>query len=173
MNTGFTYRDLFRDFSSLMASETSFITMMANTSALLYNRLENINWAGFYVLERDILVLGPFQGNIACTRIPVGSGVCGTAVAEERILCINNVHSFNGHIACDTASNSEIVLPVRINNTVVGALDIDSPAFSRFSSEDELGLNKLAVQFGKMAELTDYLKIVSPVSKDRVNKLYS
>lgn len=78
------------------------------------------------------------RGNIACARIPVGSGVCGTAVAEERILCINNVHSFNGHIVCDTASNSEIVLPVRINNTVVGALDKDSPAFSRFSSEDEL-----------------------------------
>ncbi|HBV1855705.1 TPA: GAF domain-containing protein [Klebsiella pneumoniae] len=88
--------------------------------------------------RRISLFLDHSWGNIACARIPVGSGVCGTAVAEERILCINNVHSFNGHIVCDTASNSEIVLPVRINNTVVGALDIDSPAFSRFSSEDEL-----------------------------------
>ncbi len=128
MNTDFSYRDLFRDLSSLMAGETSFVTMMANTSSLLYNRMENI-----------ILCAGEgypcswtIPGNIACARIPVGSGVCGTAVAEERILCINNVHSFNGHIVCDTASNSEIVLPVRINNTVVGALDIDSPHFPVF-----------------------------------------
>ena len=117
------------------------IANLANASALLYEALDNINWAGFYLLEReDLLVLGPFQGKTACIEIPVGKGVCGTAVAENRILRVDNVHEFPGHIACDSASRSEIVLPVRKDGKIIGVLDIDSPLFDRFSKEDEEGL---------------------------------
>ena len=117
------------------------IANLANASALLYEAMDNINWAGFYLLEReDLLVLGPFQGKTACIEIPVGKGVCGTAVAENRILRVDNVHEFPGHIACDSASRSEIVLPVRKDGKIIGVLDIDSPQFERFSKEDEKGL---------------------------------
>ncbi len=117
------------------------IANLANASALLYEALDNINWAGFYLLEREnLLVLGPFQGKTACIEIPVGKGVCGTAVAENRILRVDNVHEFPGHIACDSASRSEIVLPVRKDGKIIGVLDIESPLFDRFSKEDEEGL---------------------------------
>ena len=109
---------------------------LANTSALLYERLTDINWAGFYLLEDDTLVLGPFQGKIACVRIPVGRGVCGTAVARNQVQRIEDVHVFDGHIACDAASNSEIVLPLVVKNQIIGVLDIDSTVFGRFTDED-------------------------------------
>lgn len=112
MNKAEFYADLNRDFNALMAGETSFLATLANTSALLYERLTDVNWAGFYLLEDDTLVLGPFQGKIACVRIPVGRGVCGTAVARNQVQRIEDVHAFDGHIACDAASNSEIVLPL-------------------------------------------------------------
>lgn len=112
MNKTEFYADLNRDFNALMAGETSFLATLANTSALLYERLTDVNWAGFYLLEDDTLVLGPFQGKIACVRIPVGRGVCGTAVARNQVQRIEDVHAFDGHIACDAASNSEIVLPL-------------------------------------------------------------
>ena len=114
MNKTEFYADLNRDFNALMAGETSFLATLANTSALLYERLSDVNWAGFYLLEDDTLVLGPFQGKIACVRIPVGRGVCGTAVARNQVQRIEDVHAFDGHIACDATSNSEIVLPTSI-----------------------------------------------------------
>ena len=119
------------------------ITLYANISALLYESLTEINWAGFYLMRDGELILGPFQGKPACTRIPVGKGVCGTAVQEARIIRVEDVHAFPGHIACDSASASEIVLPIRKNGTIVGVLDIDSPIMGRFSEEDEKGLQEI------------------------------
>lgn len=113
---------------------------LANAAALLWQTLPDINWAGFYQLQADRLILGPFQGKPACIQIPVGKGVCGSAVAENRIQRVENVHDFPGHIACDSASNSEIVLPLYCQGEIWGVLDIDSPAVNRFSSEDEAGL---------------------------------
>lgn len=119
------------------------VTLYANISALLYEALEYVNWAGFYLLREGELQLGPFQGKTACTRIPIGKGVCGTAVREERIQRVEDVHAFPGHIACDCASESEIVLPIRKDGEIIGVLDIDSPVKGRFSKEDEIGLQRL------------------------------
>ena len=119
------------------------ITLYANISALLYDALDSLNWAGFYLMRDGELVLGPFQGKTACMRIPVGKGVCGTAVKEDRVIRVDDVHRYKGHIACDCASNSEIVLPVRKNGQIIGVLDIDSPVLSRFSQEDEEGLEQI------------------------------
>ena len=116
------------------------IANLANASALLWQELPNLNWAGFYLLEGDTLILGPFQGKPACIEIPVGKGVCGTAVKENRTLVVPDVHQFPGHIACDCASNSEIVVPICKNGEIIGVLDIDSPLFDRFSEEDRVGL---------------------------------
>lgn len=141
MNKKAFYEDLNRDVRALLAGETSFLAALGNCSALLFERLEGVNWAGFYLLtEPNTLVLGPFQGKIACVRIPVGKGVCGTAIAEDKIQLVEDVHAFPGHIACDAASNAEIVIPLKVNGTVVGVLDIDSTVYSRFDSEDEAGL---------------------------------
>ncbi|MBR3383158.1 MAG: GAF domain-containing protein [Clostridia bacterium] len=120
------------------------IANLANASALLFENLGGVNWAGFYFIEGDILVLGPFQGKPACIEIPMGSGVCGTAAAENRTLVVENVHEFPGHIACDCASNSEIVVPLRREGRVIGVLDIDSPEFGRFTEEDRIGLEGFA-----------------------------
>ena len=116
------------------------ISNLANTSALLWEALTDINWAGFYLMQEDRLVLGPFQGRPACVEIPVGKGVCGTAVERDEGLLVKNVHEFPGHIACDSASNSEIVIPMHKGDTVIGVLDIDSPSFARFDEEDKEGL---------------------------------
>jgi GAF domain-containing protein len=113
---------------------------LANASALLWQHMPDINWVGFYKMTDGILVLGPFQGKTACVRIPVGKGVCGTAVAEEKTQLVYDVHDFPGHIACDCASNSEIVVPIRKNGEVIGVLDIDSPVKNRFTQEDQEGL---------------------------------
>ena len=113
---------------------------LANAAALLYHTLPDLNWAGFYLLEGDVLELGPFQGKPACIEIPVGRGVCGTAVAEERTQLVYDVHRFPGHIACDSASNSEIVVPIRAGGRIVGVLDIDSPCVGRFTEADQAGL---------------------------------
>ena len=113
---------------------------LANASALLWDSLEDINWAGFYKMENGALILGPFQGKPACIRIEVGKGVCGTAVAENATQRVADVHAFPGHIACDSASNSEIVIPIRVDGKVWGVLDIDSPSFHRFSPGDQTGL---------------------------------
>ena len=116
---------------------------LANASALLWQEMPDINWVGFYKMTEGALVLGPFQGKPACIRIPVGRGVCGTAVAEDRIQLVYNVHDFPGHIACDSASNSEIVLPIHVNGEIWGVLDIDSPNIGRFTEDDQTGLEQI------------------------------
>ena len=118
------------------------IANLANASALLYNAMEDINWAGFYLTEGEKLVLGPFQGKPACIEIPFGKGVCGTAAAEKKTQLVKNVHAFPGHIACDCASNSEIVVPIFRDGEVAAVLDIDSPVFGRFNEEDQTGLEE-------------------------------
>lgn len=120
------------------------IANLANAAALLWHTLPDINWAGFYLLEGETLILGPFQGKVACVQIPVGRGVCGTAVAENRTQLVPDVHAFPGHIACDCASNSEIVVPLRKNGILIGVLDIDSPLFARFTEIDKTGLEAFA-----------------------------
>ena len=158
------YADLNRDFKALMAGETSFLATLANTSALLFERLTEVNWAGFYLLEGETLVLGPFQGKLACVRIPVGRGVCGTAVATNQVQRVEDVHAFDGHIACDAASNSEIVLPLVVKNQIIGVLDIDSTAFSRFMSEDEPGLREQTTNLENVLAATDYQKFFASVA---------
>lgn len=128
---------------------------LANASALLWQELPEINWVGFYERNDGCLVLGPFQGKPACIRIPVGKGVCGTAVAENRVLRVENVHDFPGHIACDGASNSEIVLPLYCRGQIWGVLDIDSPKLCRFTREDEAGLGLIAEIIGQMLAETE------------------
>lgn len=118
------------------------VTNLSNAAALLYDSLDSLNWAGFYLMRQGKLILGPFQGKPACTEIPVGKGVCGAAVAENKTQRVPNVHEFPGHIACDSASNSEIVIPIRVKDRVVGVLDIDSPLFDRFSQDDQTELEE-------------------------------
>ena len=137
------YNLIFKQAQALTEDVKWDITLFANISALLYESMEDINWAGFYLLRDTELLLGPFQGKTACMRIPVGKGVCGTAVKEGRIIRVEDVHAFPGHIACDSASNSEIVLPIFCGNHVIGVLDIDSPIKGRFSEEDEKGLGEI------------------------------
>ena len=137
---------------SLLASQRYFVTNLANAAALLWETLPDINWAGFYLLQGETLLLGPFQGKPACTRIPVGKGVCVKAVQEERVLRVPDVHAFPGHIACDAASRSEIVLPVYGNGRLAGVLDIDSPWPDRFTEEDEKGLSQVARRIGEMTD---------------------
>ncbi len=137
------YELLSAQIRSLGEDEPYFIPVMANAAALLYNTMEDVNWAGFYIVRDGALILGPFHGNPACIRIEKGSGVCGTAWAEDKTQRVEDVHLFPGHIACDSASNSEIVIPIHIDGEVKAVLDIDSPIKNRFSKEDEEGLEKL------------------------------
>lgn len=125
------------------------IANMANAAALLYHSLEDINWAGFYLMDDGKLILGPFQGKTACIVIRVGNGVCGTAVERDEIMLVEDVHQFPGHIACDSASNSEIVLPIHFDGEIIGVLDIDSPSFARFDKEDYEGLAEFVKIFEK------------------------
>ena len=124
----------------------------ANASALIWQNLADINWAGFYLMRDGALVLGPFHGKPACIRIAVGKGVCGTAVAEDKTQLVPDVHAFPGHIACDCASNSEIVVPIHKDGAVYGVLDIDSPLFDRFSVHDQAGLEDLVRVIEKMLQ---------------------
>lgn len=128
---------------SLVADVPHFIANLANISALIYSSLDRLNWAGFYLEEDGKLVLGPFQGNVACVEIPFGSGVCGTAAAKDETQLVPDVHQFPGHIACDSASKSEIVVPIHKDGRVVAVLDIDSPVLNRFTKEDQAGLEQL------------------------------
>lgn len=134
------YGTLNAQLSALVGGVPHRTANLANAAALLYHTLDGLNWAGFYLLEGDTLVLGPFQGRPACIEIPVGRGVCGTAVAEGKTQLIPDVHQFPGHIACDSASNSEIVVPIRADGKIVGVLDLDSPYIGRFTEKDQAGL---------------------------------
>ncbi|MEC7941694.1 MAG: GAF domain-containing protein [Pseudomonadota bacterium] len=144
------YHRLTKQAVALIESETDMIANLSNISALLSMELDNLNWAGFYLMKGDELVLGPFQGKPACVRIPVGRGVCGTAVATNSVQRIYDVHEFEGHIACDAASNSEIVIPFSIDGKVAGVLDIDSPNVGRFSEIDEEGLTFFMAEVEKL-----------------------
>jgi L-methionine (R)-S-oxide reductase len=141
------YRLLNKQAQALIEQETDLIANMANLSALLFNQLPELNWAGFYIMRDGELVLGPFQGQVACVRIAVGKGVCGTAVATGQVQLVKDVHEFPGHIACDAASNSEIVLPLRHQGTIIAVLDIDSPSLARFDADDQAGLEQLVSLF--------------------------
>ena len=136
------YREINETLESLIRDVPYTMTNLANASALLNEKLEGINWVGFYTIKDDRLVLGPFQGKVACTMINFGRGVCGTAVEKDCTLVVPDVHKFVGHIACDSASNSEIVIPMHRKGRVFGVLDIDSPLFDRFSDEDRQGLEE-------------------------------
>ena len=142
MNRTVDYSLLATQLASLTEDVPYEIANLSNASALLWENLPDINWAGFYKMEGGILVLYPFQGKPACIRIPVGRGVCGTAVAKNEVQLVYDVHQFPGHIACDSASNSEIVLPIHVNGEIWGVLDIDSPFIGRFTEEDRIGLQK-------------------------------
>ena len=139
---GTLYRDLGASLESLLAGESDALANLANASALLAQALTGINWCGFYLLRGEELVLGPFQGKTACVRIPVGKGVCGTAAARRETLVVPDVNAFPGHITCDGASRSEIVVPMIENGALRGVLDVDSPALDRFDEEDREGLEE-------------------------------
>jgi L-methionine (R)-S-oxide reductase len=144
------YADYDRQLASLLSGERDFIANAANMSALIFTLLPDLNWAGFYLLRGDELVLGPFQGKPACVRIPVlpaPRGVCGNAAFHRRTFLVPDVHAFPGHIACDSASNSEIVLPIIASDRLVGVLDLDSPTLNRFDGDDQAGLERMVSTF--------------------------
>jgi L-methionine (R)-S-oxide reductase len=146
------YAGLQLQLRSLLDGERDFIANAANLSALLYHSLPDLNWAGFYLYKEKELVLGPFQGKPACVRIAMGKGVCGTAAAHGQTILVDNVHEFPGHIACDSESNSEIVVPLSKHEGLLGVLDLDSPLFGRFDDQDAEGLNELAQIFITMSD---------------------
>ena len=137
---------------SLLADERDFIANAAQFSAFLYHQLDDLNWAGFYLNRDEELVLGPFQGQIACVRIPFGRGVCGAAAASRQTQRVEDVHAFAGHIACDSASNSELVVPLIKDGRLIGVLDLDSPSIGRLSEQDQLGIEALAAIFLRLSE---------------------
>jgi GAF domain-containing protein len=141
------YSNLASQLRSLIEGERDFIANAANTSSLLYHSLPDLNWAGFYLLKDGELVLGPFQGKPACVRIAIGKGVCGTAAEQRDTIIVDDVHEFPGHIACDSNSSSEIVVPLIRGEQLIGVLDLDSPLLGRFDEEDAKGLNELVALF--------------------------
>jgi GAF domain-containing protein len=146
------YNLLAAQVQALFADERDFIANAAQFSAFLYNQVDDLNWAGFYLNRNEELVLGPFQGQVACVRIPFSKGVCGAAAATRQTQRVEDVHAFPGHIACDSASNSELVIPLVKEGRLIGVLDLDSPKVGRFSEADQVGLERLAAIF---LELTD------------------
>lgn len=152
MNRNTDYTLLTRSLEALTGDIPYETANLANAAALLWEQLDDINWAGFYKMTDGQLVLGPFQGKTACILIPVGRGVCGTAVAEDATQLVYDVHQFPGHIACDSASNSEIVVPLHVNGSIWGVLDIDSPQVGRFTDEDRRGLEQFALALERCLE---------------------
>ena len=138
------YKLIIKQMEALADDSTDYVPVMANVSALLFHSMENINWAGFYLVKDDALILGPFQGKVACVRIDKGRGVCGTAWEQDNVQLVPDVHAFPGHIACDCDSRSEIVVPIHRNGEVFAVLDIDSPVPARFTAPDQAGLESLA-----------------------------
>lgn len=139
---------------ALAEADASWLPVFANASALLWDCFPSINWAGFYIVNQGSLLLGPFQGKVACIRIPIGKGVCGTAVVEDATQRINNVHLFPGHIACDSASNSELVIPIHHDGKVVALLDMDSPIYNRFSENDQKDLEAFVQTLEEITEFS-------------------
>ena len=151
------YKLVSQQLSALIDDVPYEVANLSNASALLWQEMPDINWVGFYKIIDGALVLGPFQGKPACIRIPVGRGVCGTAVAEDAIQLVYDVHQFPGHIACDCASNSEIVLPIHVDRRIWGVLDIDSPTVGRFTEEDREGLTNIVASLEKMLSQCDLI----------------
>lgn len=159
------YTLLAQQIEELAEIDAHWLPVLANAAALLWGALEDINWAGFYLVDSDTgsdgvseLRLGPFQGNVACVRIPFGKGVCGTAAETEKSQLVEDVHKFPGYIACDAASNSEVVVPLKVKGSVVGVLDIDSPTRGRFGEEDLLGLKAVARKIEQVVEFEQSTK---------------
>jgi L-methionine (R)-S-oxide reductase len=144
------YEALNRTLAALLDGERDWIANLANTAALMFTELADVNWAGFYLLKDGELVLGPFQGKPACVRIALGKGVCGTAAAQRRSIVVPDVHAFPGHIACDSASNSELVVPLIRDGELLGVLDLDSPSCERFDDEDRRGIEAIAATLVRM-----------------------
>ncbi|TCP64904.1 GAF domain-containing protein [Baia soyae] len=136
------YPLILKQLQHLIEGETDWLANLSNSAAHLFHTLGQVNWVGFYLLKQDQLVLGPFQGKPACVRIPVGKGVCGTTVAENKTILVPDVHQFPGHIACDSETNSEIVIPLRAQGEIIGVLDLDSPELERFNEEDQAYLEQ-------------------------------
>lgn len=143
------YRLMYEQAAEIIRTEPHYVSALSNLSALLFQSMEGINWAGFYLMDRGSLVVGPFQGKTACIRIEIGKGVCGTAVRQQRVVRVADVHAFPGHIACDASSRSEIVLPIWNKGRIAGVLDIDSPLPDRFAAEDEEGLSDIVQLIGQ------------------------
>ena len=141
------YAGLAEQAAALLQGESDLVANAANFAAIVYHGVEGLNWAGFYFLKGNQLVVGPFQGQPACVRIPLGRGVCGTAAAERRTVVVDDVDAFPGHIACDAASRSEIVVPLIVNGELIGVFDIDSPRPHRFSTDDQAGIEALVARF--------------------------
>lgn len=137
------YDLLQKQLSSLIEDETNLIAILCNASALINDNMDKINWVGFYLIEENELILGPFQGHPACVHIQIGKGVCGTAVSTNETQVVKDVHQFPGHIACDANSNSEIVVPIHKDGKIIGVLDIDAPIKNRFNDQDRIGLEKI------------------------------
>ena len=149
------YKLLAAQIKSLAEDEPNYIPVMANASALIYENMEDLNWAGFYIMNKGSLMLGPFQGKVACIRIELGKGVCGTAAQSDETQLVKDVHQFPGHIACDSASNSEIVVPIHSDGKVVAVLDIDSPSLSRFDENDKEGLERFVKALEETVDFTE------------------
>ena len=143
------YRLMYEQAAEIIRTEPHYVSALSNLSALLFQSMEGINWAGFYLMDRGSLVVGPFQGKTACILIEIGKGVCGTAVRQQRVVRVADVHAFPGHIACDASSRSEIVLPIWNKGRIAGVLDIDSPLPDRFAAEDEEGLSDIVQLIGQ------------------------
>jgi L-methionine (R)-S-oxide reductase len=150
------YRLMAAQVEALFADESDFIANAAQFSAFLFNQVEDLNWAGFYLNRDEELVLGPFQGQVACVRIPFSKGVCGAAAATRQTQRVEDVHAFPGHIACDSASNSEVVIPLVKDGELIGVLDLDSPRLGRFSAEDQQGLEGLVEIFLRLTDCSVY-----------------
>lgn len=153
------YKMLIYRIESYLSAEKDVLANLCNVAALLYDNLEDINWAGFYLMKDGELVLGPFGGKAACTRIKIGKGVCGSSARDRRTYIVPNVHEFEGHIACDRASNSEIVVPIIKDDVLYGVLDIDSPKFNRFDDTDKIFLEKLVEKLNKYLDWKEVTRI--------------
>lgn len=151
----FDYSELNVKLSAMISDVPHILSNLSNAAALLWDELDRLNWAGFYILKEDTLILAPFQGKPACIEIPIGCGVCGTAVKTGETQLVPDVHKFSGHIACDSASNSEIVIPLWVDGKIYGVLDIDSPVYDRFDQNDKLGLEEFARIIQKSIEITE------------------
>ncbi len=148
------YQLMAKQMEAVAEINRDFVPVLSNASAILNEGLDRINWVGFYLMDKGSLLVGPFQGKVACVKIEIGKGVCGSAVQQGTVLRVEDVHAFSGHIACDSASRSEIVLPIRSGGKIVGVLDIDSPEKGRFSESDEQGLKIVVESLERVADFS-------------------